>query len=131
MDRRRVLIIDDDRDLLQGLSIRLRAHGYDVIHAADGVQAIGAARKTPPDVILLDLGLPGGDGYLVMERFRSMGAMSAVPIIVLSARDPATDRHRALGAGAEAFFHKPVDNAILLGAIRQALGESLDAEANR
>lgn len=119
MEPRKLMIVDDDEDLLRGLSIRLRANGYQVVHAADGIQAINVAMKESPDLILLDIGLPGGNGYVVMERLKAINRTSQVPIIVLSARDPATDRQRALDAGAAAFYQKPIDNSLLLWAIQQ------------
>jgi two-component system KDP operon response regulator KdpE len=119
MEPRKLMIVDDDEDLLRGLSIRLHASGYKVVRAADGTQAVSMAMSEKPDLILLDLGLPGGDGYVVMERLRSINCTFHVPIIVLSARDPATDRQRALDAGAAAYFQKPVDNKLLLWAIER------------
>jgi DNA-binding response OmpR family regulator len=120
----KLLVVDDDRDLLQGLGIRLKASGYEVVFAADGVQAIAAARKEKPDLILLDIGLPGGDGYVVMERLRMMSSSGPIPVIVLSAKDPQVHRERSLKAGASHFFQKPLDNAALLAAIRSILGEA-------
>ena len=76
-----------------------------------------------PDLIILDLGLPGGDGYLVMKRMKSMLSLSAIPIIVLTAQDPHSHKASSLKSGAVAFFQKPHDDAELLGAIRSALGE--------
>ena len=82
-----------------------------------------AARRESPDVIVLDLGLPGGDGFVVMERLRSMSPLSHIPVVVLTARDPSTSRDRALAAGAAAFLAKPIDADALLTAIRDAIGE--------
>jgi two-component system KDP operon response regulator KdpE len=82
------------------------------------------ARKEVPDLIILDLGLPGGDGFLVLERLSSLAGLAAIPVIVLSARDPAGNKQRAIDAGAVAFFQKPPDNHEFLTAIRQALGET-------
>ena len=79
----RILVVDDDRQLLRALRITLTARGYDVTLAADAGSAIAAATRTPPDVVLLDLGLPDMDGVEVARRIR---AWSATPIIVLSAR---------------------------------------------
>jgi DNA-binding response OmpR family regulator len=121
MEKRKILIVDDDADVRRGLSIRLRANDYDTVYAADGIQAVSTAKKEKPDVILLDLGLPGGDGFVVMERLRHLHEMEDIPIIVVSGRDPAVNRERALQAGAQAFFQKPVDNDDLLAAIRAAL----------
>jgi len=121
---RKLLVIDDDTDVLKGLTVRLKANGYAVAQAVDGMQAILAARRERPDLILLDIGLPGGDGYSVMERLRSMRPLARIPIVVLTALDPATHQERALRAGAAAFLQKPVENEALLGAIRSALGDS-------
>ncbi len=129
MSQKTILIVDDDPELRLGLHIRLKACGYKVVFAVDGVSSISAARTQAPDLILLDLGLPAGDGFTVMERLRASDSMSLIPILVLSARDRGTNRDRALKAGARAFLQKPVDTADLLAAIRRALGEQHHAEA--
>jgi len=123
MSKRKILIVEDDQDVLRGLSIRLKASGYAVVSATDAAWATTVARKEKPDLVILDLGLPGGDGFLVMERLRSIMDVQ-IPIIVLTARDPDISRERAFNAGAEAFFLKPVDNDEFLAAIQKALGES-------
>jgi DNA-binding response OmpR family regulator len=83
--------------------------------------ALSIAKKEAPDLILLDLGLPGGDGFLVLERLKNIASLACTPVIVVSARDPKANEKRALDAGAEAFFQKPVDNAQLMSAIHTAL----------
>ncbi|NOT34355.1 MAG: response regulator [Candidatus Eisenbacteria bacterium] len=96
MDRKaRLLVVEDDADLAQGLSVWLRAKGFEVLIAQDGLQALTAVRKEHPDLVLLDLGLPGGDGYTVLERMRGMVDGASVPVIVLRARDPVVNRDRA------------------------------------
>jgi DNA-binding response OmpR family regulator len=125
MNEKKILIIDDDQHLQLGLSARLRARGYRVTCAADAISAITVARKELPDLIILDLGLPAGDGFLVLERMRDLADLVAIPVIVLSARDPADNKKRALDAGAVAFFQKPPDNHEFLAAIRHALGETV------
>jgi DNA-binding response OmpR family regulator len=125
MNEKKILIIDDDQHLQLGLSARLKARGYRVTCAGDAISAITVARKELPDLIILDLGLPAGDGFLVLERMRDLADLVAIPVIVLSARDPAENKKRALDAGAVAFFQKPPDNHEFLGAIRHALGESV------
>jgi DNA-binding response OmpR family regulator len=124
MSEKQVLIIDDDQHLVLGLTARLKANGYKVISAADGISAIAVARKKAPDLVILDLGLPAGDGFLVLERMRNLADLAPIPVIVLSARDPADNKQRALDAGAAAFFQKPPENHEFLTAIRQALGET-------
>lgn len=80
--------------------------------------------KEHPDLILLDIGLPAGDGLVVLERMREVADLACVPVIVISARDPDQIKQKALEAGATAFFQKPVDNAELLTAIWQALDKT-------
>ena len=123
MSKKKILIIDDDADLRRALNIRLRANNYETAFASDSVMALSVARKEQPDLILLDLGLPGGDGFIVMERMKNIAALACIPVIVVSARDPQLNKARALAAGADAFFQKPVNNDELLQAISEALGE--------
>jgi DNA-binding response OmpR family regulator len=122
----KVLIVDDDKDVLRGLSIRLKANGYNVVFAADGISAIGVARKEEPQVIILDLGLPAGDGFSVLERLASLLPIADIPVIILTAREIFCNRERALNAGAKAFLQKPVDNDVLLATIQDVLHEISD-----
>jgi len=119
--RSKILIIEDDPDARSGLGQRVRFEGSDPTFAADVPAAVAAARLKRPDLIILDLGLPGGDGYLAMERIRAIPELSDIPIVVLSARDPAVERRRSLEAGAVAYFQKPIRNNELRAAIHQAL----------
>jgi DNA-binding response OmpR family regulator len=128
MANKKILIVDDDPDVRLGLHVRLTANHYDVFFAGDGMASIAEARKHMPDLILLDLGLPAGDGFSVMERLKANDALSLIPVIVISARDRSTNRERALKAGAKAYLQKPVDNAEMLAVIRQALGEPAQKE---
>ncbi len=119
-----ILIVDDDPHLVIGLGARLKANSYSVIFATDAISAIAVAQKESPDLVILDLGLPAGDGFVVLERMRDLTGLMAIPVIVLSARDPAGNKKLAHDAGAMAFLQKPPDNHELLTAIRQALGEN-------
>jgi two-component system KDP operon response regulator KdpE len=121
MRKPKILVVDDDPDLLKALRLRLRANNCDVISVSDGYSVMGAAQKEHPDVIILDLGLPAGDGFVVLERLQSSDTLSGIPVIVLTARDPQGNEARALRAGAAAFFQKPVDNEELLNVIRVSL----------
>src|SRR5437016_9450437 len=121
MSMQKILIVDDDPDLCQALKLRLRANHYETVHAVDGYSALAQAYKEHPNLIILDLGLPAGDGFVVLERLQRDDKLSGIPVIVLTARDPQTSEQRSLQAGAAAFFQKPADNAELLGVIRATL----------
>jgi|SRR5580704_2812658 DNA-binding response OmpR family regulator len=123
MSNKKILIIDDDPDVLQGMHVRLKANHYDICLAGDTFSGVSEARKSQPDLILLDLGLPAGGGFVVMERLKMIPSIAIIPIIVVSARDGLGNQKRALDAGAKAFLQKPVDDAELLAVIRQVLGE--------
>jgi len=129
MSQKTILIVDDDPDVRLGLHIRLKANHYNIIFAADGMASIAQARRHLPDLIILDLGLPAGDGFSVLERLRANDSLSLIPVIVVSARDVTANMDRALRAGAKAFLQKPVDNAQLLSVIRKVLGEKDDTPA--
>jgi DNA-binding response OmpR family regulator len=123
LSAKKILVVDDDPDLRLALGVRLRAHHYQTTFAADGVAAISSAQKERPDLILLDLGLPGGDGFRVLERFRAIPRLACIPVIVLTARSARSTEDQVLRLGVNAFFQKPVDNQVFLAAIRQVLGE--------
>ncbi|MGA9977316.1 MAG: response regulator transcription factor [Candidatus Sulfotelmatobacter sp.] len=129
MQKSKILVVDDDPDLVRALRLRLRANQYDIATATDGYTAIATAQKEHPDLILLDLGLPAGDGFIVLERLQNSDALSSIPVIVLSARDPQNNEQRALKAGAAAYFQKPADNDELLNVIRTNLASAGAAQA--
>jgi two-component system KDP operon response regulator KdpE len=114
----RVLIVDDEPELLRALSINLRARHYDVVLAADGATALRKASSTPPDLVILDLGLPDMDGTDVIAGLRGW---SKVPIVVLSAREEQADKVDALDAGADDYLTKPFGMDELLARVRAAL----------
>jgi len=121
MMQKKILVVDDDPDVRLSLYIRLKASDYGVCFAVDGVSSIHEARKQMPDLILLDLGLPAGDGYTVLERLQSNCSLSQIPVIVLTGRDRVASKDRSFKGGARAFLQKPVSNAQLLSVIRQVL----------
>jgi DNA-binding response OmpR family regulator len=123
MANKKILIVDDDPDVLHGMHVRLKANHYDTFLAGDTFSGVAEARKHEPDLILLDLGLPAGGGFVVMERLKMIPSIAIIPIIVVSARDGLGNQKRAFEAGAKAFLQKPVDNAELLAVIRQVLEE--------
>jgi DNA-binding response OmpR family regulator len=129
MSQKKILIVDDDPEVRLSLHVRLKVNNYDAVFAGDGVASIAEARKHMPDLIILDLGLPAGDGFSVLERLKANDTLSMIPVIVISGRVRIPNRDWALKAGAIAFLQKPVDNARLLSLIRQILGETGDSPA--
>jgi DNA-binding response OmpR family regulator len=128
MGNKKILIVEDDPDVRHGMHLRLRANNYETFFAADAITSMVEARKHEPDLIILDLGLPAGDGFVVMERLKLIPSLSVIPVIVVSGRAGLANQERALKAGAKAFLQKPVDNAELLAVIRQTLGEAAQPE---
>jgi DNA-binding response OmpR family regulator len=120
---KKVLIIEDDPDTQKGLATLLKAEGFVANFASDGAMALSVASREEPQVILLDLGLPAGDGFVVLDRLKRHPTLNSVPVIVVSARDAEANRPKALQAGAEAYFQKPADFEALLKAVRAALGQ--------
>ena len=114
----RILVIDDDPQLLRALRITLRAAGHEVDTAPDGGTALQRAAEAPPDVIVLDLGLPDLDGTEVLAGLRPW---YTGPVLVLSARADSQDKVRALDAGADDYVTKPFDMSELLARLRAAL----------
>jgi two-component system KDP operon response regulator KdpE len=123
----RVLIVDDDIHLLRALRINLTARGYTVLTAADGRTALRAAADQPPDVVVLDLGLPDLDGADVITELRTF---TQVPIIVLSARTDSSDKVHALDRGADDYVIKPFGVEELRARLRAAVRRATTGPAN-
>ncbi|MBA3745451.1 response regulator [Sporichthya sp.] len=121
----RVLIVDDDDTLRRALGINLKARGYEVVDAADGASALALAARKPPDVVVLDLGLPDLDGVEVILGLR---AWSRAPIVVLSAREDQSQKVAALDAGADDYVTKPFGMDELLARVRAALRRAAPVE---
>ena len=122
----RVLVVDDEPQILRALRINLRVRNYEVDTAATGSEALTAAGRHPPDLVLLDLGLPDLDGVEVIEGLRGW---TEAPIIVLSGRADSTDKVEALDAGADDYVTKPFGMEELLARMRAALRRSGPAAA--
>jgi len=112
MSQKKILIVDDDPEMRLAMHVRLKANHYDVGFAVDGVSGIAEARRQQPDVILLDLGLPAGDGFTVLERLQTNDSMAAIPVIVVSGRDRAANRDRSSKLAPSSFFRSPSATAI-------------------
>ena len=121
MSNKRILVVEDDADVRLGYHVLLKAHHYDTFFAGDSLAAVSEARKHKPDLIILDLGLPAGDGFIVLERLRANTYLGVIPVVVVSARDISGTRERALKAGARAFVQKPWDDNELLVIISQLI----------
>jgi DNA-binding response OmpR family regulator len=124
LDRRTILVADDDPDVRLSLAVRLKANDYEAILAEDGPTSVAQALERKPDLIILDLGLPAGDGINILKSLQATESLSAIPVIVISGRDRKVYKDLALEAGAKAFLQKPVDNSMLLSMIRQVLNEA-------
>jgi CheY-like chemotaxis protein len=127
-----VLLVDDDNTFLLTIGVRLKSMGYTVCTAKDAVNAISAVRKNNPDVVVLDVSLPAGDGFLVAERLRNLIISATTPIIFVTASEKADLRERAMKLGAVAFLQKPFDATTLADAIESALspGNNWRPQAN-
>ena len=125
MSASRVLIVEDDAPLQRALSTNLRARGYEVDVVGSGEEALAVAARLHPDVVVLDLGLPGIDG---IEVVRGLRGWSRVPIVVLSARDAERAKVDALDAGADDYVTKPFGMDELLARLRSALRRSAPPE---
>lgn len=123
MAKKKILVVEDDADVRLGYHVLLKANNYDTCFAADSLAAVSEARKQKPDLVILDLGLPGGDGFLVMERLQVNTNTSMIPVVVVSARDLHGTKERALKAGAVAFLQKPWNDNELLAIISQMVGQ--------
>jgi DNA-binding response OmpR family regulator len=121
----RVLVVDDEAAIRRALETNLWARGYDVDLAASGEQALDLAARHHPDLVILDLGLPGLDGIDVVRGLRGW---SEVPIIILSARGTEPDKVAALDAGADDYVPKPFGMHELLARVRAALRRAAPAE---
>lgn len=126
-----ILIIDDNGDTRLLLSLRLKAHGYRTAFAVDALEAVTRAHQAQPDVILLDLGLPGSNGFLVLERLKSISTLAAIPVIIVSAEEPAMAQAKAFATGAAAYLQKPVVQSTLVETIEKALATSRDMAKTR
>jgi len=128
MAKSKVLIVDDEADFAKALKVRLTANGYDVVLAHDSIQAIMMACQEKPDVIILDIMIPGEDGFVVTERLKQSQATRYIPVIFLTGI-PGGER-RAHQLGASAYMMKPYHPEQLLKAVHKAL-EIKGAEAGK
>ncbi|MFN0179921.1 MAG: response regulator [Gemmatimonadales bacterium] len=118
----RILVIEDDADTGRLLCARLRSAGFEPQLAGDAVTGLHAARRTVPDLVILDLAMPAGGGLAVLRSLRLSSKTNLVPVIVLTGTPDENRRNEAMEAGANALIGKPYDAAPLLDEIRKQLG---------
>ncbi len=118
---KKILIVEDEKELLLGLSTLLKSQGYLIIAAYDGTFAISLAHKDKPDLIILDLGLPAGGGLFVLENLKSSVETNDIPVLILTAQQGEDLEEKLNKMGAAAYFHKPFDPPVLLNQIRDIL----------
>ena len=123
----RILLVEDNEMNRDMLSRRLAKRGYEVALALDGLQGIEMARRDSPDLILMDMSLPGVDGWEITRRMRADAGLRRVPIIALTAHAMAGDREKALAAGCDEYDTKPVDFARLTAKIAALLARTQPA----
>jgi DNA-binding response OmpR family regulator len=121
---KQILIIDDDVDSWRLLSTILESHNFHPVWAADGIQAVAATRRYQPSAILLDLGMPGGDGLLVLERLKSNRLLSHIPVIVVTVRDRQEAEEQTRRLGAADYVSKPIDADALIASLQTVLATS-------
>ena len=121
MSKKRILVADDAPDIVRGLTLRLASAGYEVSAAFDGLEATKKAIEDQPDLILLDIGMPAGNGHVVVERLRNISATCHIPIIYLTARTTPEDYQKARDGGVAKYITKPFDTEVLLAAVEQEL----------
>ena len=117
----KILVVDDDPVVQRVLGARFRKHDWTTLFAGDAISAIAVARAELPDLIVLDVALPAGDAFVVVERLSSIPALSHIPVVVISATDTPENRSRAREAGAVAFFEKSDDTTALEAAVIDTL----------
>src|SRR5919107_2149303 len=109
LDKPSVMVVEDFDDTRQMIAFELRKEGYEVVELSDGREAVEAVKRRCPDLVLLDLSLPGGDGVSAAYRMREVGAMCDVPIVACTAHDAALHKGAALAAGCDEYLTKPLD----------------------
>ena len=125
--KKKILIVDDERDIVKGLMIRLQAAGYEVATAFDGAQGVFLAHKEKPDLIILDIRTPAGDGFSVAQRLKRSIHTFTIPVIFLTGSPEKNAEEKAMALGARFYIKKPYDPEELLDAIKRALEEEPDS----
>jgi len=113
----KILLVEDDKKISLALGIRLKSYGYSVSASPDAISAVTQALKYQPDVVIIDINLPGGDGFIVAERLLASADLPSIPLIFITASKKNGLRDRAVSLGAAGFLEKPFDSTQLLETI--------------
>lgn len=124
MSAQKILIIDDEVDLVETLKFRLECKGFEVVEAFDGQEGLARARSARPDLLILDVMLPKMDGYHICRLLKSDEQFKNIPIIMLTARSQETDKQAGLEHGADAYIPKPFEPKYLMEKIEELIGRS-------
>jgi len=119
--RRKVLVVDDHADIRLMCRVNLQLEGYEVIEAADGQEGLDQIRSERPDVVLLDIMMPGIDGWQVLETVKGDPTLAGIPIVVLTARVQRDDEIRGWSAGASEYLPKPFNPATLTQVVNRTV----------
>lgn len=120
---KKLLVVDDEKDMVFAVKLQLEANGYDVLTAHDGQAALEIARREKPDLIILDLMLPKIDGYKVCRMLKFDEKYKHIPIIMFTARVQKTDEKLGYEVGADAYLTKPFELSVLLSKIKELAKE--------
>lgn len=123
MDKKRILLVDDEEDLVVTISMRLEANNYDVIPAYDGQEGLKKAREEKPDLIILDIMMPKLDGYQVCRMLKFDRTLNKIPIIMLTAMSQEEDKKTGMDVKADAYITKPFDSKVLIDKVKELLAE--------
>lgn len=121
MDKKKILVVDDEEDLLDFVTLRLEANNYQAVVARDGEEALKFFAQEKPDLVLLDIIMPKLDGFKVCQALKKSPASAKIPVIMLTAKDRVNDIKLAKESGADAYIVKPFDSSTLLVTIKDQL----------
>ena len=129
-EKKKIIIVDDERDIVKALMIRLQKAGYEVVTAFDGAQGVFMAHKEKPDLIILDIRMPAGNGFSVAQRLKHSTHTFTIPVIFLTGSPEKNAEQKAMALGARFYVKKPKDPEELLDAIKRALEKESDSSLN-
>lgn len=122
MAKKRILLVEDEKDMVYAVTLQLEANNYEVLTAHDGQEGLEKAKKEKPDLIILDLMLPKMDGYKVCGLLKADTRYNRIPIIMFTARAQESDKETGKEVGADAYITKPFEQEMLFAKIQELLG---------